>query len=126
MDTKQYSLKSLTFKVQKPLIGGLAIMTPYPEICKRDNRRTEAALRSYSVIIIICDYFNFLPSLRADKRLGMLPWASKSPSKPFRPQILKDQLINTISFKAEKVNIDRVNRYSFFDAGQGLFSCHSF
>ena len=37
--------------------------------------------------------FKFLPDLRADKKtLGMLPWASGSPSKPFRPQILKDQV----------------------------------
>ena len=92
MDTKQYSLKNLTFKVQTPLKGGLAKSTPSSEICKKDIRRTEAALRSYSVIIIICDYVYSLPSLRADKRLGMLPWASKSPSKPFRPQIVKDQL----------------------------------
>jgi len=56
MDTKQYSLKNLTFKVQAPLKGGLAKSTPWPEICKKDFRRTEAALRSYSVIIIICDY----------------------------------------------------------------------
>jgi hypothetical protein len=56
MDTKQYSLKRSTFKVQATLKGGLAKSTPCPEICKRDNRRTEAALRGYSVIIIICDY----------------------------------------------------------------------
>ncbi len=56
MDTKQYSLKSSTFKAQTTLKGGLAKSTPSSEICKKDFRRTEAALRSYSVIIIICDY----------------------------------------------------------------------
>jgi len=49
MDTKQYSLKSLTFKVQTTLKGGLAKSTSWPEICKKDISRTEAALRSYSV-----------------------------------------------------------------------------
>jgi len=56
MDTKQYSLKNLTLKVQAPLKGCLAKSTLSSEICKKDNRRTEAALSSYSVIIIVCDY----------------------------------------------------------------------
>ena len=73
MDTKQYSLKSSTGKIQTIFQAVLHSRRPDPESARRISGRTEAALRSYSVIIIICDYVYTLPVLRADKTLGMLP-----------------------------------------------------
>ena len=61
MDTWQYILKSLAFKVQAPLISDPAKSTPWSEICRKDFSRTEAALSSYSVVIIVCDYIYVLP-----------------------------------------------------------------
>jgi len=44
-----------------PLISDPAKSTPWPEICRKDFSRTEAALSSYSVVIIVCDYIYVLP-----------------------------------------------------------------
>ena len=56
MDINRYILINLTFMHQENIKAVLHSRRPDPESARRISGRTEAALRSYSVIIIICDY----------------------------------------------------------------------
>ncbi len=55
-DTRQYTLIVLACEVQEPSVGDSAKSTPRPEICGKDFSGTEAALSSYGIVIIVCDY----------------------------------------------------------------------
>lgn len=95
--TRCYSVKISPAYVQTPSTSQPVESTLRSGLTGEDRGNGSGLLSRYSVVIIVGDYNLVSISFTSRRKLGMQRRAYTSPSKPFRPQIVKDHKASYIT-----------------------------